>query len=586
MRSLLFTLVLLLCSGTASAADVVASVILSFGENIAVAADGSERVLKRQSEVYANDLLKTGSEGRLQLRFSDGSRFALKPESEFRIAEYRFEQQQPEEGKAIFQLLKGSMRTISGQIGKPNKENYRLETTVATIGIRGTHYGVEYTDDGIYCETIDGAIDVATPKKSIVVAAGEGAWWGSEGRVRQGKATGQTGDYVLPKSDEVNHPNSAETSPENKIDADEAEQANEVSSDEAQDDLVESGAASASASTIPASDAEIEGVDTDIPQTNKVEASDPTGNGSVAPDGALVAVAFTNNDKAKGLLAGSGSVLVGSTSAVTVDSTGTGDQVTGIHYIDSQPNTATGSKAACSPCVFTGGTDTSLISEVGNLALGGANITWGRWNAGFTLTENRKDQTLVGGYHFMYSDSLTTQAQLDALTTARSGSYLYTFTSGSTNLTAPQIDTGATGSLVGYGTGAVDPGRIYGGTYVLVNWDSLEIEQVSIKADVNDGTGIRSFSLTEAADNKGVAIKTSLNDVLQGGELALAGTCSGGQCSVGGNDTTMSGQMTFDLVGARADGAVTSYGASGSSPSSQDITVVGTVLLDSSGPAP
>ncbi len=580
MRSLLVTIVLLLSSGLVSAAESVGSVILSFGQNIAVAADGSERVLKRHSEVFANDTLKTGREGRLQLRFSDSSRLALKPESEFRIAEYHFEQQQPEEGKAFFQLLKGGMRTISGQIGKPNKENYQLETTVATIGIRGTHYGVEYTDEGIYCETIEGAIDVATLKKSIVVSAGQGAWWARGGSVRQGKATGQTGDYVLHSKNQTN----AAISAEEKDDVAEKESTNSAIPEEEQDDLAESDAASESASHIPASDTTEEGIDTDQSEISAKDAPDPSGNGSAASDGALVAVAFTRNDKAKGLLSANGSVVASPKAVIMTDSSGgTGDLLTGLSYIDPQPNTT---PHACSPCVFNGGNTTGLISGAGNLALGGANVTWGRWNAGFNLSENRKDQILVGDYHFMYSDSLTTQAQLDALTTARSGAYLYTFTSGSTHLTAPQIDNGATGSLVGYGSGAAAPGRIYGGTYVLVNWDSLDIEQVSIKADVDDGTGIRSFNLTEAVDNKGVAIKTSLNDVLQGGELALVGSCSGGQCSIGGNDTTMNGQMTFDLVGAKADGAVTSYGASGSNPINQDITLVGTVLLDSSGPAP
>ncbi|SEQ08381.1 FecR family protein [Amphritea atlantica] len=557
MKSMLFSLILMLCSGAVSAAEAVASVILSFGENVAVAADGSERVLKRHSEVYANDLLKTGPGGRLQLRFSDNSRLALKAATEFRIAEYQFEQKKPEEGKALFQLLKGGMRTISGQIGKPNKENYRLETTVATIGIRGTHYGVEYTGEGIYCETIEGAIQVTSDHQTILVSAGEGAWWGSNGNVRKGSATGQTGDYILRK----------------KV------QSDALTSDEQNEEPEDD---SKLAGTIPATDPELEGDYSDDGRSGQPELPDPTGNGTRAPDGALVAVAFTRDDKAKGYLSGNGSVVAGSASGIAIDNSA-GGLVTGISYKDNKPNTT---PHACSPCIFTGGDDTGFVSGSGTATLGGAEISWGRWNAGFELKENNTVQTLAGGFHYMYSDSLTTQAQLDALTTARSGSYLYTFTNGSTSLTAPQIETGATGSLVGYGSGAVAPGRVYGGTYVLVNWDSLEIEQVSIKADVNDGTGIRSFNLTEAVDKQGVAVKTSLNDVLQGGELTLAGSCSGGQCSVGGNDTAMNGQMTFDLVGNRADGAISSYGASGSSPVNKDITVVGTVLLDSSGPAP
>ena len=102
---------------------------------------------------------------------------------------------------------------------------------------------------------------------------------------------------------------------------------------------------------------------------------------------------------------------------------------------------------------------------------------------------------------------------------------------------------------------------------------------------MSDGTGIRSFSLTEET-TAGVGVKTSLNDILQGGEMKLQGTCSGGQCSVGGADTSMSGQLTFDLVGAQADGAITSYGAMGKNPVDQSITLVGTVLLEDGGATP
>ncbi|BBB25817.1 FecR family protein [Amphritea japonica] len=555
MRSLLLTCILLLSSGWLSAAEMVGTVILSMGQNLAVATDGSERILKRQSEVYANDLLITGEKGLLQLRFSDGSRLALKSSTEFRIAEYSFDPKQSDEGKAIFQLLKGGMRTISGQIGKSHKENYRLETTVATIGIRGTHYGVEYTDDGIYCETIEGAIEVTTKKKSIVVGAGEGAWLSSTGNIIKGDATGQTGGYVLG--------NQHQTIPEAS-----AEKLDSVSDD---------------ADVIPAVDPELEGVLPPlpaVPQTPQVVAPDPTGNARVSPLGALTAVAFTENDPTSGRRGGSGSVLVNSSSAINVDgSIGTGSLVTGIRYIDPTPNTTTN---ACSPCEFTGGGNTGLVTGVGNLSLAGATLSWGRWNYGdFSLTENGVVQNVEGSFDFMYSDSLTTQTQLDALETARSGSYLYTHSVGSTNLTSPQIDTGATGTLVGHSAAGAPVGRLYSGTYVVMNWDTLVIEEISITATVNDG-GLRSYLLTEES-----GVSTALNDVLQGGELKLSGSCSGSQCTVGGNDTVMSGQMTFDFVGSQADGAITSYSASGVSPVlGQDITISGTALLDSAGPAP
>jgi hypothetical protein len=42
--------------------------------------------------------------------------------------------------RAVFRLLKGGFRAISGLIGKINHDEYQVTTPVATIGIRGTDY--------------------------------------------------------------------------------------------------------------------------------------------------------------------------------------------------------------------------------------------------------------------------------------------------------------------------------------------------------------------------------------------------------------------------------------------------------------
>ena len=138
--SVFLLLMVLLAPFPVVAADAVGKVILSIGQNQAVGPDGQVRKLARKAEVYADDLLTTGKKGRLQVRFTDGSRLSLRSDTEFKIAEYRFDAAEPTEGKAIYKLLKGGMRTLSGQIGKVDKEDYRLETTVATIGIRGTDF--------------------------------------------------------------------------------------------------------------------------------------------------------------------------------------------------------------------------------------------------------------------------------------------------------------------------------------------------------------------------------------------------------------------------------------------------------------
>ncbi|WP_315983520.1 FecR family protein [Aliamphritea spongicola] len=159
--SVLFLLALLLAPFPAVAADAVGKVILSIGQNQAVGPDGQVRKLARKAEVYADDLLATGNKGRLQVRFTDGSRLSLRSGTEFKITEYRFDAAEPKEGKAIYKLLKGGMRTLSGQIGKEDKEDYRLDTAVATIGIRGTDFVIISEGDSVTGSVNSGEINVA-----------------------------------------------------------------------------------------------------------------------------------------------------------------------------------------------------------------------------------------------------------------------------------------------------------------------------------------------------------------------------------------------------------------------------------------
>ncbi len=150
-------------------------IVVGSGHLTAKAIGGAERRLHRRSPIYAGDTIIVGKNAFVQIRFSDGALFSLRPGSEFRISEYRHQEQADENGKAVFELLKGGLRTISGTIGKKKQENYQLNTPISTIGIRGTHYGTrlcagdcrtpegDLMPDGQYGGVVDGAISV-TPR--------------------------------------------------------------------------------------------------------------------------------------------------------------------------------------------------------------------------------------------------------------------------------------------------------------------------------------------------------------------------------------------------------------------------------------
>ncbi len=130
----------LLTAGAAWAQDA-GRIVLAVGEVVAVR--GAERIpLAAGAIVSVGDAVVTGAQSHAQLRFSDASLVALRPDSEFRIEQYAFTGSADGSERAVFRLVRGGFRTLTGQIGLVNRDTYQVLTTQATIGIRGTHFAL------------------------------------------------------------------------------------------------------------------------------------------------------------------------------------------------------------------------------------------------------------------------------------------------------------------------------------------------------------------------------------------------------------------------------------------------------------
>ncbi|MFM9967987.1 MAG: FecR domain-containing protein [Burkholderiales bacterium] len=99
--------------------------------------NGQTRPIARGTEVASGDTLRTNS-GLVQIRFSDGGIVSLRPDTEYVIEQYRFAGSADGSEQGAFRLLKGTMRTVTGFVGRINRNSYTLYTPTATIGIRGT----------------------------------------------------------------------------------------------------------------------------------------------------------------------------------------------------------------------------------------------------------------------------------------------------------------------------------------------------------------------------------------------------------------------------------------------------------------
>ncbi len=148
-----------------------AQVDFAVGNVTATGPNGQSRALGKGAQIEQGDTVNTNG-GRAQLRFTDGAYVSLQPESRFRIDQYRYDGKQDGNEKGIFSLLKGGLRTITGLVGRSNKQNYQVTTSVATIGIRGTEYTIQY-GNSITGTVGEGQIEVCNGGGCLSVTNGE-----------------------------------------------------------------------------------------------------------------------------------------------------------------------------------------------------------------------------------------------------------------------------------------------------------------------------------------------------------------------------------------------------------------------------
>jgi len=139
----LLLLVLLVTEAGAYAAEAGVVTHLS-GPLLAKKADGTVMILSQKSIVEQGDTLISEKDTYARIKFIDNSEITLRPNSQLKVENFSFDEAKPENDHAIFGLIKGGLRAITGLLGKRSKERFGLNTPSATIGIRGTIFIAEY----------------------------------------------------------------------------------------------------------------------------------------------------------------------------------------------------------------------------------------------------------------------------------------------------------------------------------------------------------------------------------------------------------------------------------------------------------
>ena len=95
--------------------------------------------------VYRGDVVQTGANGKVGVTFTDGTAFNLSGNARMVLNEFVYDPNGTS-NSTLFSLTKGTFTFIAGKVAKTG--DMKIDTPVATLGIRGTTPHVEISEDG------------------------------------------------------------------------------------------------------------------------------------------------------------------------------------------------------------------------------------------------------------------------------------------------------------------------------------------------------------------------------------------------------------------------------------------------------
>ena len=169
--ALLASALLALCAGNAFAQ---AAYVHEMTGSATATIGTFQRALKTGDLVESGSVISTGEKSTAVIKFEDGQVMVLAEKSSFRIVEYKYNKQRVSQSSAVFSLLQGGLRFISGVIGATNRNSFRMNAGTATIGIRGTDGTVTYDSvtQAVNAAVNAGALEMATPQGTQTIGVG------------------------------------------------------------------------------------------------------------------------------------------------------------------------------------------------------------------------------------------------------------------------------------------------------------------------------------------------------------------------------------------------------------------------------
>ena len=147
LQSMLAGLLFIIFAVQASfAADRIGQVKVASG-NVTIERDGQVVKVEAGTELFENDVIKTGDNSAIGMTFSDNSRMSLGPNSSLTLESYAYEQAGRQNGFDA-RLRSGSLTAASGEIAKSRPLAMRVLMPTTVLGVKGTEFAVRVSGEG------------------------------------------------------------------------------------------------------------------------------------------------------------------------------------------------------------------------------------------------------------------------------------------------------------------------------------------------------------------------------------------------------------------------------------------------------
>lgn len=146
-------------------------------------AKGTPRDVTAGMTIEVGDTIATEDDSEAHATMADGAYLAVRANSSIKIDAYAANGNAKD--KSWIKLITGSLRTVTGWIAKSRPSAYRVTTSTATVGVRGTDHEVVFLSEedaptpeeaGTYNVVFQGATTLETASGSVDVNVGQAAF--------------------------------------------------------------------------------------------------------------------------------------------------------------------------------------------------------------------------------------------------------------------------------------------------------------------------------------------------------------------------------------------------------------------------